>query len=59
METMTDEFCTSYLEALKPNGQAQHGHFLGGSVDDKHGHNSNNNNANGSKWMTMVPLMSV
>jgi len=28
METMTDEFCTSYLEALKPNGQ--HSPFLNG-----------------------------
>jgi hypothetical protein len=48
METMTDEFCTSYLEALKPNGQAQHNHFLSGATggpntpDDKNGSPNSN-----------------
>jgi len=50
METMTDEFCTSYLEALKPNGQAQHNHFLSNTTgpntpDDKNGHGSPNSNS--------------
>jgi len=52
METMTDEFCTSYLEALKPNASSS------SSSSFLHNNNDNeNNNSNGNSSLLDSPSM--